>query len=41
MKNSELIITDSGAARRGDGLGIPVVVLRNITERPEGLEAEP
>jgi UDP-N-acetylglucosamine 2-epimerase (non-hydrolysing) len=38
-KASELIITDSGGIQEeGTALGIPVVVLRNVTERPEGVE---
>jgi len=40
MKASELIITDSGGLQEeGTALGVPVVVLRNVTERPEGLLA--
>ena len=36
---SELIITDSGGIQEeGTALGVPVVVLRNVTERPEGVE---
>jgi len=39
MKRSSLLITDSGGVQEGGvTLGIPVVVLRNVTERPEGLE---
>ena len=38
MQASELIITDSGGLQEeGSALSIPVVVLRNVTERPEGL----
>ena len=38
MKASELIITDSGGLQEeGTALGVPVVVLRNVTERPEGV----
>ncbi len=38
-KASELVITDSGGIQEeGTALGIPVVVLRNVTERPEGVE---
>lgn len=40
LKESLLIITDSGGLQEeGAALGVPVVVLRNVTERPEGLEA--
>lgn len=36
---SELVITDSGGIQEeGAALGVPVAVLRNVTERPEGLE---
>ena len=39
QKHAELIITDSGGIQEeGTALGIPVVVLRNVTERPEGVE---
>ncbi|WP_456409939.1 non-hydrolyzing UDP-N-acetylglucosamine 2-epimerase [Oceanithermus sp.] len=35
---SELIVTDSGGLQEeGAALGVPVVVARNVTERPEGL----
>ena len=38
LKASELIITDSGGIQEeGTALNKPVVVLRNVTERPEGL----
>ena len=40
MKESLLLVTDSGGLQEeGAALGVPVVVLRNVTERPEGLEA--
>jgi UDP-N-acetylglucosamine 2-epimerase (non-hydrolysing) len=40
MQRSELLITDSGGLQEeGASLGVPVVVLRNVTERPEGLAA--
>jgi UDP-N-acetylglucosamine 2-epimerase (non-hydrolysing) len=40
LKESLLIVTDSGGLQEeGAALGVPVVVLRNVTERPEGLEA--
>ena len=39
-RRSELIITDSGGIQEeGAALGVPVVVLRNVTERPEGVTA--
>ena len=39
MSASELIVTDSGGLQEeGAALGVPVVVLRNVTERPEGVE---
>lgn len=38
-RDSDLIITDSGGIQEeGAALGVPVVVLRNVTERPEGVE---
>lgn len=37
---SELVITDSGGLQEeGAALGVPVAVLRNVTERPEGVDA--
>ena len=40
LQRSELIITDSGGLQEeGAALGVPVIVLRNVTERPEGLQA--
>ncbi|WP_287370331.1 UDP-N-acetylglucosamine 2-epimerase (non-hydrolyzing) [Oceanithermus sp.] len=37
---SELIVTDSGGLQEeGAALGVPVAVARNVTERPEGVEA--
>ncbi|ADV66921.1 non-hydrolyzing UDP-N-acetylglucosamine 2-epimerase [Deinococcus maricopensis] len=40
MRVSELLITDSGGLQEeGAALGVPVAVLRNVTERPEGLDA--
>lgn len=39
QQHAELIITDSGGIQEeGTALGVPVVVLRNVTERPEGVE---
>ena len=38
MAASELIVTDSGGLQEeGAALGVPVAVLRNVTERPEGV----
>lgn len=40
MKHAELILTDSGGLQEeAPSLGIPVLVLRETTERPEGVEA--
>jgi UDP-N-acetylglucosamine 2-epimerase (non-hydrolysing) len=40
MKRSELILTDSGGIQEeAPGLGVPVLVMRETTERPEGVEA--
>lgn len=40
LANSELAVTDSGGIQEeGASLGVPVAVLRNVTERPEGLES--
>jgi len=40
IRASLLLVTDSGGLQEeGAALGVPVVVLRNVTERPEGLEA--
>jgi len=40
LNSSLLAITDSGGIQEeGASLGIPVAVLRNVTERPEGLTA--
>ncbi|MGQ9732982.1 MAG: non-hydrolyzing UDP-N-acetylglucosamine 2-epimerase, partial [Candidatus Zipacnadales bacterium] len=40
MQRADLIITDSGGIQEeAPALHIPVLVARNITERPEGLEA--
>lgn len=40
MSSADLIITDSGGIQEeGSALGIPVLVTRQTTERPEGIEA--
>lgn len=40
MKRSYLVLTDSGGLQEEvPSLGKPVLVLRNVTERPEGVEA--
>jgi UDP-N-acetylglucosamine 2-epimerase (non-hydrolysing) len=40
MKRSVIVLTDSGGIQEeAPGLGIPTLVLRNTTERPEGVEA--
>lgn len=40
MKHARLILTDSGGLQEeAPSLGIPVLVLRETTERPEGVEA--
>ncbi len=40
MKRATLMLTDSGGIQEeAPGLGVPVLVLREVTERPEGVEA--
>jgi len=40
LARSTLILTDSGGLQEeGASLGVPVAVVRNVTERPEGVEA--
>ena len=40
LKNSYLVLTDSGGIQEeAPGLGKPVLVMRNITERPEAVES--
>lgn len=40
MKHAKLILTDSGGLQEeGPSLGIPVLVLREVTERPEGIQS--
>jgi UDP-N-acetylglucosamine 2-epimerase len=40
MKHAALILTDSGGIQEeAPAFGIPTLVLREVTERPEGVEA--
>ena len=40
LKHSTLVLTDSGGLQEeAPGLGVPVLVLRDVTERPEGVDA--
>jgi len=40
LKRAELVLTDSGGLQEeAPALGTPVLVLRDVTERPEGVEA--
>jgi UDP-N-acetylglucosamine 2-epimerase (non-hydrolysing) len=40
MKRAALVLTDSGGIQEeAPGLGVPTLVMRNTTERPEGVEA--
>lgn len=40
IANSNIIVTDSGGIQEeAPGLGVPVLVMRDTTERPEGIEA--
>ena len=40
LRASRLIVTDSGGLQEeGAALGVPVAVLRNVTERPEGVRS--
>lgn len=40
MKHATLVLTDSGGLQEeAPGLGVPVLVLREVTERPEGIAA--
>ncbi len=40
LKRAALVLTDSGGIQEeAPGLGVPVLVMREVTERPEGVEA--
>ena len=40
LKHSHIVLTDSGGIQReAPSLGKPVLVMREVTERPEGVEA--
>jgi len=40
MKHAKLVLTDSGGLQEeAPSLGVPVLVLREVTERPEGIQA--
>jgi UDP-N-acetylglucosamine 2-epimerase (non-hydrolysing) len=40
IKRAALVLTDSGGLQEeAPGLGVPVLVMRQVTERPEGVEA--
>jgi UDP-N-acetylglucosamine 2-epimerase (non-hydrolysing) len=40
IKRAALVLTDSGGLQEeAPGLGVPVLVLRRVTERPEGVQA--
>ncbi len=40
MKQAAVVLTDSGGLQEeAPGLGVPVLVMRQVTERPEGVEA--
>ena len=40
LRRSYLVLTDSGGIQEeAPSLGVPVLVLRDVTERPEGVEA--
>jgi UDP-N-acetylglucosamine 2-epimerase (non-hydrolysing) len=40
LKHADLLLTDSGGLQEeAPSLGVPVLVLREVTERPEGIEA--
>lgn len=40
MKRAKIVLTDSGGLQEeAPGLGVPVLVMREVTERPEGVQA--
>jgi UDP-N-acetylglucosamine 2-epimerase (non-hydrolysing) len=40
IKNAAVVLTDSGGLQEeAPGLGVPVLVMREVTERPEGVQA--
>ncbi len=40
MRRATLVLTDSGGVQEeAPGLGVPALVLRDVTERPEGVDA--
>ena len=40
LKRATLVLTNSGGIQEeAPGLGVPVLVLRSVTERPEGVQA--
>jgi len=40
LKRAYLVLTDSGGLQEeAPSLGVPVLVLREVTERPEGIDA--
>ncbi len=40
MQRASLVLTDSGGIQEeAPGLGVPVLVLRQVTERPEGVQS--
>jgi UDP-N-acetylglucosamine 2-epimerase (non-hydrolysing) len=40
LKKTTVLLTDSGGLQEeAPGLGVPVLVLREVTERPEGVDA--
>jgi UDP-N-acetylglucosamine 2-epimerase (non-hydrolysing) len=40
LKRTAVLLTDSGGLQEeAPGLGVPVLVLREVTERPEGVDA--